>query len=52
MIHQDGNTFEHELSKSELHLEEKNGSLKIFVPRDKDDREICYLHTLPRRILS
>ena len=51
-IQQDGEIYEYETGQSELHVEERDGSLKIYVPRDKDEQDICFHSTLPRRLLS
>ena len=48
----DGDPYEHEVSRSDLHLEEKDGSLKIYVPRGEEGRETCFFDALPRRLLS
>jgi len=47
-----GETFDYEVGTSELHLEEKGGVLKIYVPRDEDRQEICFHSSLPRRLFS
>lgn len=47
-----GETFDYEVGTSELHLEEKDGVLKIYVPRDEDRQEICFHSSLPRRLFS
>ena len=52
VLRQDENEYEHEVSRGELHIEEKDGSLKIYVPRDREMRDTCYFDALPRRILS
>jgi hypothetical protein len=52
MVRQDGEVYEHEVSKGDLHLEERDGSLKIYLPRDEAAWEDCFLHALPIRLLS
>lgn len=52
MIRQDKKTYEHEVSQSDLHLEERNGSLNLYVPHDEAAWDDCFLHALPLRLLS
>lgn len=37
--------------RATFHLEDKNGVLRLFVPKDKAQREKCYLTQLPKAIL-
>jgi hypothetical protein len=50
-LEQDNTIYEHEIGKSELHLEEQNNSLKIYVPRNEDQQDLCFRYTLPRRLI-
>ncbi len=50
-LEQDNTIYEHEIGKSELHLEEQNNSLKIYVPRNEDQQDLCFRYTLPRRFI-
>ena len=52
VLHQDGNDYEHEVNESDLHIEERDGTLKIYVPHDEDAWDDCFLHALPLRLLS
>lgn len=52
VLHQDGHVHERQVSESDLHIEEKDGALKIYVPHDDGARDACFNYTLPRRILS
>lgn len=51
-IHQDGQVYEHEVSTSYLHIEEREEMLKVYVPRDKGEWDNCFLDALPRRVLT
>jgi len=51
-LKQDETIHEHEIGKSELHLEEQDNSLKIYVPRNEDQQDLCFRYTLPRRFIS
>lgn len=51
-IRQDGDEHEHEVSMSYLHIEERNNSIKVYVPHDKQKWDNCFLQALPRRLLS
>lgn len=35
-----------------LHLKDDNGELQLYVPRDEDSRDSCFLRQLPRRLLA
>jgi hypothetical protein len=49
---QDGKLITVERAKSNLHIDEDQEPLQIYVPANKDDRECCYLMELPRQLLS
>ena len=38
--------------KAKLHVEEINNHLKLFVPHEKRDRELCFLKHLPDRLAA
>ncbi|KAH7043982.1 hypothetical protein B0J12DRAFT_760369 [Macrophomina phaseolina] len=40
-----------EQSRASFHLEETGNQLNLFVPTDKRDRELCFLHQLPKQML-
>lgn len=52
VLQQDGHVHEHQVSESDLHIEEKDGVLKFYVPHDDAARDACFNYTLPRRLLS
>ena len=41
-----------ESAEGNLHLKSEGAQLQLFVPRDCDAREICYLEDLPKRLLQ
>jgi hypothetical protein len=41
-----------EIARSKLHIHESDDKLRIFVPVDPKDRELCYLRLLPQRIFN
>lgn len=47
-IIQDDRERSYEKGQSDLHIEEQEGQLNIFVPRDKRNQESCYARKLPR----
>ncbi|RYO85251.1 hypothetical protein DL766_000105 [Monosporascus sp. MC13-8B] len=51
ILKQDDKTYEHEISKSELHIEHSVDQLKVYVPRNEVDRQSCFLVTLPRHLV-
>ncbi|UPK97203.1 hypothetical protein LCI18_008138 [Fusarium solani-melongenae] len=46
-IKQDGRERSYEKGQSDLHIEEEEGKLNVFVPRDKRSQESCYARKLP-----
>ncbi|RYP79682.1 hypothetical protein DL769_002822 [Monosporascus sp. CRB-8-3] len=50
-LKQDDKTYEHEISKCELHIEDNLDQLKVYVPRNEVDRQSCFLVTLPRHLV-
>ena len=38
--------------KAKLHIEEANNHLKIFVPQERRDRELCFVTVLPDRLAA
>ena len=38
--------------KAKLHIEETNNHLKIFVPQERRDRELCFVTVLPDRLAA
>ena len=49
---QDSEVHEHEISTSYLHIEERGGALRVYVPRDQHQWGNCFFDVLPRRLLS
>lgn len=52
VLRQNGHVHEHQVSESDLHIEEKDRSLKIYVPHDDGAWDSCFNYTLPLRLLS
>ncbi|KAK6725139.1 hypothetical protein SNK04_003944 [Fusarium graminearum] len=51
-LSQDGHAIVHVQERSELHIREDSGSLKVYVPRDPKAQGFCYFAALPRRLLE
>ncbi|KAF4976018.1 hypothetical protein FZEAL_7274 [Fusarium zealandicum] len=51
-LSQDGHDLVHVQERSELHLREDDGVLKVYVPRDPKTQGFCYFSALPRRFLE
>ncbi|KEY68188.1 hypothetical protein S7711_09101 [Stachybotrys chartarum IBT 7711] len=51
-LKQGGRSYEHEVSTSELHIEDKDDMLKIYVPRDEVRQDVCFQSRLPRYLVS
>lgn len=41
-----------EVSNTKLHIEERPDGLNIYVPRNQQDQEICYLRLLPTKLFN
>jgi hypothetical protein len=52
VLSQDGKPIYANLSKSRLHIEEAGTQLRIYVPKDPKEQELCYLGLLPQRLLD
>ena len=39
-------------ARSTLHVEEDDKQLRLYVPKDRKDRELCFLNTLPSRLVT
>lgn len=50
-LSQNRQVFTSERSRANVHLEECDGQLKVYVPSVRRDRELCYLQQLPKRLL-
>ncbi|KAJ4267510.1 hypothetical protein NW762_003617 [Fusarium torreyae] len=51
-LSQDGHGLIHIQERSELHIREDDGAVKVYVPRDPKTQGFCYFSTLPRRFLE
>lgn len=49
---QNGTPVTVKTSKAKFHLDERGDRVRLYVPRDTCDREVCFLRQLPRRLLS
>ncbi len=38
--------------KAKLHIEETNNHLRLYVPQERGDRELCFLKVLPDRLAA
>lgn len=50
-LRQRGRTITAESTRGTVHLDEHNGKLRIFVPRNKRDRVLCYSSQLPKALV-
>lgn len=41
-----------EVHKSKLYISEDSGALKIYIPKDRKDQELCFLQLLPTKIFN
>lgn len=44
-------TFTVQCNQANCHIEELDGQLKLYVPSDERNRELCYLQQLPKSVL-
>jgi hypothetical protein len=49
---QNNKTVTVEVHSSKLHIEEESEVLKIYVPKDQKDQELCYLRALPTKLFN
>ena len=49
---QDGRTFEGASSRANFHLEEDEGALQLYLPKDEVERDVCFECDLPRRLCT
>jgi len=47
-----GETVTVERSRAKFHLDEENDGLRLYVPRDDNGQEECYLQQLPKRLMK
>ena len=51
-ITQNGRSIEGASSRANFHLEEAEGALRLYLPKDEVEREICFESDLPRRLCT
>ncbi|GES62023.1 chaperone protein htpG [Aspergillus terreus] len=51
-VNQDGKDIKVEVGQSELHLEDNDSGLKIYVPRNEKAQFLCFLDRMPRALLE
>ncbi|KAE9369740.1 hypothetical protein N431DRAFT_493510 [Stipitochalara longipes BDJ] len=49
---QHNDTVTVEINRSKLHISEKLGTLKIYVPKDRKGQELCFLQMLPTKLFN
>ncbi|KAL8763201.1 MAG: hypothetical protein Q9184_000918 [Pyrenodesmia sp. 2 TL-2023] len=49
-IMQGGRSIEGASSRANLHLEEAEGALRLYLPKDEVERDVCFESDLPRRL--
>ena len=49
---QNNKTVTVEVHSSKLHIEKDSEVLKIYVPKDQKDQELCYLRALPTKLFN
>lgn len=48
----DGKSISEQISSSQLHIEDRESGLKVYVPYEESLRDVCYLSDLPRRLVE
>ncbi len=51
-ITQDGRSIEGASSRANFHLEEAEGALRLYLPKDEVERDVCFESDLPRRLCT
>ncbi|KAJ0422940.1 hypothetical protein BJY00DRAFT_299903 [Aspergillus carlsbadensis] len=51
-LHQDGKDIMVEVNKSELHFDDSEDGLIIYVPRDEEMQFLCFLDRIPRALME
>lgn len=51
-ITQRGRSIEGASSRANLHLEESEGALRLYLPKDEVERDVCFESDLPRRLCT
>lgn len=51
-ITQDGRSIEGASSRANFHFEEAEGALRLYLPKDEIERDVCFESDLPRRLCT
>ena len=51
-ITQDGRRIESASSRTDFHFEEAEGGLRLYLPKDEAERDVCFESDLPRRLCT
>lgn len=51
-IKQDGYSIEGASSRANFHLEESDGILRLYLPKDEVERDVCFESDLPRKLCA
>ncbi|XRM42034.1 hypothetical protein ABZX51_005272 [Aspergillus tubingensis] len=51
-VNQDGRDIKVEVSRSELHLDDRDGHLTVYIPQDRRSQDICFLGRIPLALLQ
>lgn len=51
-VQQGGEEYSHKIRSSELHLEESDSGLEIFIPQARKRQELCFARALPTRLFE
>jgi len=51
-IAQDGRSIEGASSRANFHFEEAEGALRLYLPKDEVERDVCFESDLPRRLCT
>ena len=51
-ITQDGRSIESATSRADFHFEETEGGLRLYLPKDEAERDVCFESDLPRRLCT
>ncbi|RYP73467.1 hypothetical protein DL771_003639 [Monosporascus sp. 5C6A] len=52
IISMDGNSISEQTSSSQVHIEDGASELKVYVPKEENSRDVCYLSALPERLVE
>ena len=51
-ITQDGRSIESASSRADFHFEEAGSALRLYLPKDQAERDVCFESDLPRRLCT